>query len=115
MRKALVAALALTAAAGAALAATAQDAPRRVRTATICVDAAGRVEPPTCRVPASRLERREDLCVCAAGDKVDAPICPSGVAPPPESRELEQARRRAVDAGGLIGAEFQGRPICVKG
>lgn len=98
-----------------ASAAGAQEKPKRVRTATICVDPAGRALPPSCKVPASRIGRTEDLCLCDTGDKVAAPVCPSGVRPPPESRELEQARRKAVDAGGLIGATFEGQPICVKG
>jgi hypothetical protein len=93
----------------------AQERPQRVRTATICVDSAGRAEAPTCRVPATRIQRKEDLCLCGVGDKVEAPICPPGVRPPPESRELEAARRKAIDAGGLIGATFEDKPICIRG
>lgn len=114
MNKTAAIALAFAAMLGSA-SAVAQDQPQRVRTVTICVDSAGRAEAPTCRVPATRIQRKEDLCLCAVGDKVEAPICPPGVRPPPESRELEAARRKAVDAGGLIGAMFEGQPICVKG
>lgn len=108
----LVLALAATLAAGHA---GAQDKPKRVRTATLCVDSAGRAEAPSCRVPASRIQRQEDLCLCGVGDKVEVPVCPSGVRPPPESRELELARRKAVDAGTLLEATFEGAPMCVRG
>jgi hypothetical protein len=114
MNKTAALALAFAAMLG-ATGAGAQDRTPRVRTATICVDSAGRAEAPTCRVPATRIQRKEDLCLCGVGDKVEAPICPPGVRPPPESRELEAARRKAVDAGGLIGATFEDKPICIRG
>ena len=110
MTKTLIAALLLVAAT--ATGAAAQQG--RTRTATMCIDTNGRAIPPQCRVPASRVERTEDICQCFVGDKVAVPVCPSGVEPPPESRELEQARRTAVDNGTILSATFQGRPMCVR-
>ena len=33
--------------------------------------------------------------------------------PPAESAAFEEARRKAVVKGSLVGASWQGRPICV--
>ena len=106
----------LAAALGLALAAGAHaQAPSRASPTTIlCLEPSGRSVPPLCRVPASRLDPSEFICTCPGGGmRTVAPICPPGVDPPPESAALERARREAVRGGGLVGAAFQGRPMCV--
>lgn len=80
----------------------------------ICLDVAGRRLPVTCQVPSSRLDKREDICLCPrGGERVVAPICPAGVRPPGESAAYEAARQRAVQHGSLVGATWQGQPMCV--
>jgi hypothetical protein len=64
-------------------------------------------------VPASRLDPREDICTCPlGGERVTSPICPAGVRPPAESAAYEKARHAAVTNGSLVGASFQGKPMC---
>ncbi len=81
----------------------------------ICLDPGGLLRPAICRnQQASRLDQREDICLCpGATDRVAVSICPKGVAAPPESAAYETARKAAVQHGSLIGATYQGRPICV--
>ncbi|WP_309606988.1 hypothetical protein [Phenylobacterium sp.] len=80
----------------------------------ICLDVAGRSLPATCKVPASRLDRREDICLCAGdGERVTTPICAAGVRPPAESAAYERARRKAVVHGSLLAATWQGQSMCV--
>jgi hypothetical protein len=80
---------------------------------TLCLDVGGAALPATCRVPASRLDQREDICLCRQGRKVKAPVCPSGVKAPAESRVYENARLAAAQDGSLLGDTFQGQPMCV--
>lgn len=80
----------------------------------ICLDVSGATLPVACKVPASRLDKREDICLCAEGQRVDVSICPPGVRPPPENVELMKARRQAVKDGSLIGDLFKGQPMCVE-
>lgn len=80
----------------------------------ICLDVSGRLLPKTCRVPASRLDASEDICICPRdAERVSVPICPSGVRAPAESAAYEKARRAAVRDGSLIGATWEGRPMCM--
>lgn len=79
----------------------------------ICVDVNGRSLPARCNVPGSRLDPREYICLCDEGQRVAVSICPAGVRAPAEGRALMRARRDAVRAGSLIGATFEGRPMCV--
>lgn len=80
----------------------------------LCLDVSGRILPATCQVPASRLDPREDICTCPmGGDRVTAPICPAGVKPPAESAAYEKARHAAVNRGSLVGATYEGKPMCV--
>ena len=84
------------------------------RSTIICLDVSGRLRPKTCKVPASRLDPSEDICICPADtERVTVPICPPGVRPPPESAAYEQARRAAVHNGSLMGATWQGQPMCM--
>lgn len=83
---------------------------------SICLDPAGRTVPVTCRsTNASRVNQREDICQCLhGGDQVEVSICPSGVKPPAEDVRFEKARRGLVQKGSLVGATYQGRPVCVE-
>lgn len=100
----------------AAPAALAQPVNENPPTSTIlCIDVSGRALPPVCKVPASRLDPTEDICLCHDGVRMDAPICPPGVRPPPESLALERARRAYIQKGTLVGATFNGKPMCVAG
>jgi hypothetical protein len=82
-------------------------------TSIVCLEVGGHSVPPVCHVPASRIDRREDICLCHEGVRTVVPVCPPGVAPPPESASLDRARRDAVQSGTLVGMSWQGRPICV--
>ena len=81
----------------------------------ICLDVNGQTLPVSCRVPASRLDKREDICLCQQGMKVDVPICPPGVRPPAENVAYEKARKAAAQDMSLIGDTYEGRPMCVAG
>ena len=84
------------------------------RSTVICLDVSGRLRPKTCKVPASRLDLSEDICICPAdAERVTVPICPPGVHAPPESAAYELARRAAVHNGSLMGATWQGQPMCM--
>lgn len=84
------------------------------RSTAICLDVAGRGVPATCQVPASRLDKREDICLCPGeGERVTVPICAAGVRAPAESAAYERARRKAVVHGSLLAATWQGQAMCV--
>jgi hypothetical protein len=110
MKIALLALAAATLVGGAAAAQPGRNDPA---TTIQCLDPGGRSHPATCRVPGGRLDRGEYICQCSFGQPVTVAICPPGVTPPPESRALERARRDAARNGSLLGASFQGRPMCV--
>ncbi len=79
-----------------------------------CIDVGGQSVPPVCRVPASRLDPREDICTCPiGGQRVEAPVCAKGQTPPPEGKALNIARRTAARDGSLVGDTVAGKPICV--
>ena len=111
MRAILIAGLAL-----AAGAATAQPINENPPTRTIqCIEAGGYSIPPVCRVPGSRLDKREDICTCPdGGQRVDVAVCAKGEAPPPEGKALNIARSAGVKDGTLIGDTVNGRKICVR-
>ncbi|HEY0436624.1 MAG TPA: hypothetical protein VGC92_08295 [Phenylobacterium sp.] len=112
MRPWIVAGAVLSLAAGAAAAQSLADNPPKTR--TICLDVAGKNLPAQCRASGSRLDAREDICLCGAGgEMVTAPVCPPHVRPPAESAAYERARRAAVSHGSLVGATYQGQPMCV--
>ena len=83
---------------------------------SICLDPSGHTLPVTCRShDASRINQREDICQCLhGGDQVTVSFCPRGVKPPAEDVAFEHARRAAVVKGSLVGATWQGRPMCVE-
>jgi hypothetical protein len=102
----------LSLAAGAANAQSLADNPPK--TTTVCLDVAGKSLPARCHGQASRLDAREDICLCpAGGDRVTIPVCPAGVKAPAESAAYERARLAAVSKGSLAGASYQGQPMCV--
>ena len=103
------AAVAFTAAAGAAFA---DNGPK---TRTVCIDPAGKSLPANCKVAqASRISQDVDICLCPGGaERVEAPICPDGVRAPAESAAYERARKAAVKDGSLVGAMYNGQPMCV--
>lgn len=99
--------------AGALAAAPALGEPSRNATTSICLDPAGHTLPVSCRAKASRVEHEEYICQCLrGGEQITIPVCPEGVRPPAESAAYERARRAAVQKGSLIGATYQGQPIC---
>lgn len=104
--------------AGAALAMSAAGAavaqPETATRTSVCVDVNGALRPAECRAQPSRLQQREDICLCPTGHRVEASICPPGVAPPPESLAVAKARNRILRSQpNLVGATFEGRPLCV--
>ena len=107
----LVAAAAFSLSAGLACAQSLADNPPK--TTIICLDVAGRSLPAKCQTQASRLDAREDICLCpGAAQTVTIPVCPAGVHEPAESAALERARLKAVSHGSLAGATYNGQPIC---
>jgi hypothetical protein len=109
MFKALLAGVALTISAAAAHA-----QPETATRTAVCVDVNGALKAAECRAQASRLQPREDICLCPRGNRVEASICPPGVSPPPESLAVARARNQILrNRHTLIGATFEGRPLCV--
>lgn len=113
LKTAILGALALSAAGPIAGVASAQSMSDPTTT-TVCIDVSGRSLPVTCRAQAGRLNQREDICQCLDGGReITIPICPTGVRPPAESAAYERARLAAINKGSLVGAMWQGKPMCV--
>lgn len=110
MRSLMIAGLALAASAGAAIAGPMSNPPTE---RTICIDVGGQSLPAVCKVPASRLDKREDFCLCHQGIKVSAPVCGPGERAPAENIAYEKARKAAARDGSLIGDLYEGRAMCV--
>ncbi len=110
MRISMIAGLALAACAGAALAGPMSNPPTE---RTICIDVGGQSLPAVCKVPSSRLDKREDFCLCHEGVKVTAPVCGPGERAPSENIAYEKARKAAARDGSLIGDLYEGRAMCV--
>jgi hypothetical protein len=87
------------------------------KTQTICLDTGGHQRAATCHGygGGSRLSGDSgDVCTCPSGAQiVKAPICAPGETPPAEGLAYEQARLKAINNGSLVGANYQGRPMCV--
>ncbi|HRD45986.1 MAG TPA: hypothetical protein PLF78_05835, partial [Caulobacter sp.] len=79
----------------------------------ICLDVDGQSRPAVCRSPASRLDGRDDICLCRSAQRVEAPVCGPGDHPQAENRAFELARKAAARDGSLVGDLYQGRPMCV--
>jgi len=105
----------LLAAGALAIVATAAAAqPETAAQTVVCVDVNGALLAAECRAQPSRLQAREDICLCPRGNRVAVSICPPGVAPPPESLDIARARNQIVrNRHTLVGQFFQGRPLCV--
>jgi len=100
----------------AAGAAQAQDRGRNYltpATTEVCLDVGGGTLPIVCKVPASRLDKREDICSCPQGMRTTVPVCGPDQAAPGETVALNSARRAAARDGSLVGDLFQGQPMCV--
>lgn len=110
MRISMIAGLALAASASVALAGPMSNPPTE---RTICIDVGGQSLPAVCKVPSSRLDRREDFCRCHQGIKVTAPVCGPGERAPSENIAYEKARKAAARDGSLIGDLYEGRSMCV--
>ncbi|MDO9474564.1 MAG: hypothetical protein Q7J28_16060 [Caulobacter sp.] len=82
-------------------------------TRTICIDLGGQTRPAVCTVSASRLDGREDICLCTGAQTVEAPVCGPGERPQAESRAFETARKLAARDGSLVGDLYADRPMCV--
>ena len=107
----LVAALALIAGAAHAQGPMNQNPPTKT---SLCLEVSGAIIPPVCHRSGSRVDQREDICLCSAGGtKVEAPVCGPGEKPPAESRAFEKARRDAARDGSLMGDTWQGQRMCV--
>jgi hypothetical protein len=112
MNASILLAATLSLLAGAAAAQSLADNPPK--STIICLDVGGKSLPATCKVSGSRLDAREDICLCpAGGERVTIPVCPKGVRAPGESLAYEKARRAAVTHGSLAGATFNGQPMCL--
>ena len=111
MRVQILAVIAVLAAGAAAAQPVSENPPK---TTIQCIDVGGLLIPPDCRVQASRLNAREDICTCpAGGDRVPVAVCQKGQTAPPEGKKLNIARREGLKDGSLIGDTIDGRPICV--
>jgi hypothetical protein len=111
IRASMIAALALAALGGLAQAADmSRNPPQKTQ---VCLDVSGQSLPTVCRVPASRLDSREDICQCPEGRLVDVAVCGHGQRPPADGIALDKVRRLAAKDGSLIGDQFNGQPICV--
>lgn len=82
-------------------------------TRTICVDVNGQTRPVVCHAPSSRIDNRDDICLCEIGRRVEAPVCGAGERPQAETRAFDRARDAASRDGSLVGDLFDGRPMCV--
>jgi hypothetical protein len=86
------------------------------KTTILCLDVSGKSLPATCQSQASRINKIEDICTCPmGGDRVTVSVCPEGVKPPADSLAYEKARHAAVTKGSLVGAMYEGKPMCVIG
>lgn len=113
IRTFLIAAAALAGSSGLALAQGGMSANPPTET-TICLDVGGQSLPATCKVPGSRLDKREDICICRQGMRVDAPVCAPGQKAPTENLAFEKARKLAARDGSIIGDLYEGQPMCVE-
>lgn len=105
-------ALALSLAAGGALAQTSKGL--NAVTTVQCIEPSGQSIPPVCNAPGSRLDNREYICTCPNGGmRVDVPVCAKDQREPAEGKALVRARRDAAKDGSLVGDMIDGKPICV--
>jgi len=89
------------------------SSPSDPATRTICLDLGGETRPAVCTAPSSRLDGRDDLCLCPTGQRVEAPVCGPGERPQAENLAFEKARKFAARDGTLVGDVYADRPMCV--
>ncbi|MDP2261391.1 MAG: hypothetical protein Q8J89_16915 [Caulobacter sp.] len=89
------------------------SSPTNPATRTICLDLGGESRPAICTGPASRLDGRDDICLCRDAQRVEAPVCGPGERPQAETRAFEKARKLAAEDGSLVGDLYADRPMCV--
>lgn len=80
----------------------------------MCLDADGGTLPVSCTRSGGATDRAEYICSCAAGQKVDAPVCADGARAPAETVSYIHARREAAQDGSLIGDTYQGASMCAE-
>lgn len=80
---------------------------------SVCLDVNGDLLPVVCQVQGSRLDRRDTICQCPEGLRVDASVCAPGERPPIDNLALSRARKLAGKDGSLVGDSFEGRRMCV--
>ena len=110
-RASLIAVLALAASGSLARAADLTSNPPTK--SEVCLDVSGSTLPVVCKAPASRLDKREDICICPEGQKVEIAICGKGESPPAENVAYDRARRLAMRDGSLLGDMYEGKRMCV--
>lgn len=113
MRRILIVTAVAVAGLFAAAAAEPGSSPTNPATRTVCIESNGASRPAVCTGSASRLDNREDICICRNGRRVEAPVCGGGERPPAESRAYERARALAVQDNSLVGDLYEGKPMCV--
>jgi len=112
MKSSILLAAALSLSGSVAFADSLSDNPPK--STTICLTSSGQLAPVHCRAEASRIDAREDICICpAATQQVKVAVCPAGVKPPSESAAYERERLRSVSHGSVEGAMWRGQPMCV--
>lgn len=110
LRVTMIAAVLALAGASAQAADMTSNPPRQT---AICLDVGGQTLPVVCRVPGSRLDKREDFCSCPEGSRTEVAVCAKGQRPPADGLALDKVRRLAAKDGSLLGDTFEGKPICV--
>ncbi len=82
-------------------------------TTSVCLDVNGSLLPVVCHMQGSRLDRRDTICQCPEGMRVEASVCAPGERPPIDNLALSRARKLAGKDGSLVGDSFEGRRMCV--
>lgn len=82
-------------------------------TTSVCLDVNGSLLPVVCQVQGGRLDKRDTICQCPEGMRVEASVCAPGERPPIDNLALSRARKLAGKDGSLVGDSFEGRRMCV--
>jgi hypothetical protein len=96
----------------------AQEAPQapapKLGKTQICVRSNGHTEGGRCKVIGTG-SSRSDMCRCPAGTRlIDVSICSVGMKAPSEDSAFRAWRAETAKSGTLVGAEYQGKPVCVR-
>jgi hypothetical protein len=80
----------------------------------ICLRSNGHTEAGACRVIGTG-STRSDICRCPPGTRLtDVSICSIGMKAPKEDGAFRAWRAQTAKGGSLVGAEYQGKPVCVR-